>query len=64
MNADRTQTIYDAFLPGIILTIIVYVLLTIMRDVRDNFEVEIWAELGVKDNSIYHNRYKISIVYL
>jgi hypothetical protein len=26
-----------------------------MRDVRDNFEVEIWADLGVKSNSIYTN---------
>ncbi len=41
------------FLPGIILTLIIYVLLTIMRDVRDNFEVEIWSGLGVKDNTIY-----------
>ena len=24
-----------------------------MRDVRDNFEVEIWASLGVKDNTIF-----------
>ena len=28
-------------------------MLTITRDVRDNFEVEIWASLGNKDNTIY-----------
>jgi hypothetical protein len=53
MNADERANFLKAFLPGIILTIIIYVLLTITRDVRDNFEVEIWASLGNKDNTIY-----------
>lgn len=55
MNAAERRQFLLRFLPGIILTIIIYVLLTIMRDVRDNFEVEIWADLGVKSNSIYTN---------
>jgi hypothetical protein len=53
MNAAERQQFLKRFLPGIILTLIIYVLLTIMRDVRDNFEVEIWASLGNKDNTIY-----------
>ena len=53
MNAEERAHFLKAFLPGIILTIIIYVLLTITRDVRDNFEVEIWASLGNKDNTIY-----------
>lgn len=52
--AERRQFIMR-FLPGIFLTLVIYVLLTIMRDVRDNFEVEIWAGLGIKSNSIYTN---------
>lgn len=55
MNATERKQFLVRFLPGIILTIIIYVLLTIMRDVRDNFEVEIWADFGVKSNSIYTN---------
>jgi MFS family permease len=55
MNAAERKQFLVRFLPGIILTIIIYVLLTVMRDVRDNFEVEIWADLGVKSNSIYTN---------
>jgi hypothetical protein len=55
MNRAERKQFLIRFLPGIILTIIIYVLLTIMRDVRDNFEVEIWADLGVKSNSIYTN---------
>jgi len=53
MDAAERKHFLQRFLPGIILTLIIYVLLTIMRDVRDNFEVEIWASLGVKDNTIY-----------
>ncbi|MDR3695936.1 DUF5690 family protein [Mucilaginibacter sp.] len=53
MDATERKHFLQRFLPGIILTLVIYVLLTIMRDVRDNFEVEIWASLGVKDNTIY-----------
>lgn len=53
MDAAERKSFLKRFLPGIVLTLIIYVLLTIMRDVRDNFEVEIWASLGVKDNTIF-----------
>lgn len=53
MNAAERKQFLVRFLPGVILTLVIYVLLTIMRDVRDNFEVEIWADLGIKSNSIY-----------
>lgn len=53
MSAVERRAFLLRFLPGIVLTVIVYVLLTVMRDVRDNFEVEIWTGLGVKSNSIY-----------
>lgn len=53
MDAEERKKFLQRFMPGIILTLVIYVLLTIMRDVRDNFEVEIWASLGNKDNTIY-----------
>ncbi|RFZ92712.1 hypothetical protein D0C36_15015 [Mucilaginibacter conchicola] len=53
MNATERRAFLTRFLPGIILTIIVYLLLTVMRDIRDNFEVEIWHGLGVKNNNIF-----------
>jgi len=53
MDAAERKDFLARFLPGIILTLIIYVLLTIMRDVRDNFEVEIWASLGIKNNAIF-----------
>lgn len=53
MNVAERKAFLGRFLPGILLTLIIYVLLTVMRDVRDNFEVEIWASFGIKDNTIY-----------
>jgi MFS family permease len=50
--ADRKQFLIR-FLPGIVLTVISYIMLTVMRDIRDNFEVEIWAGMGIKTPSIY-----------
>ena len=65
MNAQERRMFLIRFLPGIILTVIIYVMLTIMRDVRDNFEVEIWADFGVKSNNIYtHIDLFISIIVL
>lgn len=65
MNAEERKHFVIRFLPGIILTLIIYVLLTIMRDVRDNFEVEIWNSLGIKDRTIYTKiDTKISIIVL
>lgn len=53
MDAKQRKAFITAFLPGIILTIIIYVLLTCIRDMRDNFEVEIWNGLGIHNNHIY-----------
>jgi MFS family permease len=50
--ADRRKFLVR-FFPGILLTVISYTMFTVMRDVRDNFEVEIWAGMGVKTPSIY-----------
>lgn len=65
MTAAERSLFLRRFLPGIILTLIIYVLLTVMRDVRDNFEVEIWASLGVKGSIVYTSTdTKISVIVL
>jgi hypothetical protein len=65
MDAQQRKTFILRFLPGILLTILVYVLLTVMRDIRDNFEVEIWNSFGIKDRGIYTRiDTQISIVVL
>ena len=65
MDAAQRRQFLIRFMPGIVLIIIIYVLLTVMRDVRDNFEVEIWRDLGVKGNNIYtHVDSIISVILL
>ncbi len=44
----RTERKYfvTTFLPGIIIIVASYILLTVLRDFRDNFSNELWIELG------------------
>lgn len=44
-KAERNQFV-ATFLPGIILFVLTYVLLTAFRDFRDNFSAEVWKSLG------------------
>ena len=41
------------FLPGLIMLVLTYSMLSIIRDFRDNFIANIWKELGNKDASIF-----------
>jgi hypothetical protein len=47
MNAAQRKDVIRQFLPGLVLLIISYILLTILRDFRDNFANEILQELGL-----------------
>ena len=49
-KADRRTFIYT-FLPGLVMLIITYIMLTILRDYRSNFASEIWNELGLGKNA-------------
>jgi hypothetical protein len=46
MNKQERKNFLQAFLPGLILLIASYVLLTVLRDMRDNFAADIWKDLG------------------
>jgi len=46
MNKQERRGFLQAFLPGLILLIASYVLLTVLRDMRDNFAADIWQDLG------------------
>jgi len=50
-KADRKE-VMRRFGPGLVLLILVYILLTIIRDFRDNFMVEMWKEQGYEDAGI------------
>jgi len=49
MNREQRRNFFCAFMPGLILLVLTYVLLTVMRDFRDNFAGEIWGALGYAD---------------
>jgi hypothetical protein len=46
MNGRERINFFLYFAPGIIFSIIIYVALTVFRDIRDNFAVELWNSLG------------------
>lgn len=48
MNKSERRHLLLLFLPGLVVVIGTYVLLTVLRDFRDNFAAELWAELGFK----------------
>ncbi|NCI46288.1 DUF5690 family protein [Sediminibacterium soli] len=46
MDTAQRKKFFARFSTGIVLLVVVYVLLTIFRDIRDNFAADIWKELG------------------
>jgi len=50
MTGKERKEMLKNFLPGIVLLVILYVFLTILRDVRDNFVADMWKEMG------FHNQ--------
>jgi hypothetical protein len=52
MDRQARWRFFCSFALGIVLTVSIYVCLTIFRDVRDNFAVEIWSGLGYADKPV------------
>ncbi|MDB5284496.1 MAG: hypothetical protein JWO06_3571 [Bacteroidota bacterium] len=53
MTQKERKDFVSHFLPGIIILVLTYVMLSVIRDFRDNFVADIWKELGNKDASIF-----------
>jgi MFS family permease len=49
-KTERTQLLKH-FLPGIVLLVIIYILVTILREVRDSFMADMWRESGEPFNA-------------
>lgn len=47
MNATDRKTLFQKYAPLLLLLAGIYLILTMIRDVRDNFVMEIWTELGL-----------------
>jgi hypothetical protein len=54
MTAEDRKQLFLKYAPGLSILVLTYLILTIIRDLRDNFAVEIWTELGYgKQAGIY-----------
>jgi len=51
MTKAERKNFISLFLPGIVMIVTTYVLLTILRDFRDNFSNELYTELGYGNNA-------------
>lgn len=51
MNKVERKKFIRTFWLGLIFLIAIYVLLTVIRDLRDNFAADIYLELGITDNA-------------
>jgi hypothetical protein len=51
MTKTERKAFVAAFLPGLIIIVFTYMLLTILRDFRDNFANELFTELGFGNNA-------------
>ena len=51
MNGKARRELFAHYAPGLIVLIVLYVLLTAMRDFRDNFAAEIWQSVGLGDKA-------------
>ena len=47
MNANERKKFISAFLPGVILLVVIYILATMLREVRDGFMADMWRESGI-----------------
>ena len=52
MSKWQRKEIFREFAPGLIVLILSYIILTIFRDLRDNFSADIWNSIGMKTNSM------------
>ncbi len=53
MSSDERKDFIRTYWPGLVVSIAAYMMLTIVRDFRDNFAADIWKELEFHDSSIF-----------
>lgn len=56
MNKEDRKMFLNTFLPGIVLFVLVYMLLTAFRDFRENFSSDVWKSLGYGDSPAIFTR--------
>lgn len=54
MSAEERKKLLARFLPGLVMLIIIYILVTILREVRDSFMADMWRASGESfDSSVF-----------
>jgi MFS family permease len=64
MDSSQRKAFFAQFRPGLILLIIIYVFLTIFRDIRDNFAADIWKDLGFSNQPAVFTNTEIPITII
>lgn len=64
MNADDRKQFVKTFLPGIILFVLAYTLLTTFREFRENFASDVWKSLGYGSSPGIYTRTETPITIL
>ena len=49
MNGAARKALFSTYAPGLVALVALYVMLTALRDFRDNFAAEIWTAVGLGD---------------
>jgi MFS family permease len=55
MNKMERKKFFNYFMPGLLSFIVIYVILTLFRDLRDNFAADIWSNLGYNNANVFTN---------
>ncbi|HYG18995.1 MAG TPA: DUF5690 family protein [Ohtaekwangia sp.] len=61
MDAQNRRRFIRTFLPGIILFVVAYVLLTTFRDFRENFSAEVWQSVGFGNTPEIYSQTEVPI---
>ncbi len=64
LDKASRKLFFNSFKPGLIMMIVIYVFLTVFRDIRDNFAADIWRELGYGNQSSVFTNTEIPITLL
>jgi len=63
MNSSERKHFFKLFSFGLISFIFIYILLTLFRDIRDNFAADIWLELGYGNSAAIFTTTEIPIAF-
>lgn len=61
MDKQQRRQFLQQFLPGLSLCILSYVMLTMLRDMRDNFAANIWQELGMGEQAAIFTQTEVPV---